>query len=198
MVSPTAVEKPSSKATRIEAICSRISNFRRSTASPTAPAGSANRNTGRLDTACTNVTMTGVGRSFVISQAVPTLPSQMPTFETRLASHTARKVGIASGVQADGLAARFVAAAFPLTRLHSAPEHRYANPLALLHIRVERVAPPAPGPARCAPGKDRSRGGLPGSPRSPARCRRRSAPGYMIPPDRRYSRRETARRPIQS
>src|SRR5689334_12696202 len=47
--------------------------------------------------------MIGVGRSSVISQAVPTLPSQMPILEARLASHTARKVGIASGVQAEGL-----------------------------------------------------------------------------------------------
>src|SRR4051794_20236244 len=118
VVSPTAVEKPSSKATMIEAICSRISNFRRSTASPTAPAGNANRNTGRLDSARTRVTMTGVGRSSVISQAVPTLPSQIPIFETRLASHTARKVGIASGVQAEGGDPRLAAAALSLTGLH--------------------------------------------------------------------------------
>src|SRR3954451_22107013 len=50
--------------------------------------------------------MTGVGRSSVISQAVPILPSQMPMLDATLASHTALKVGIASGVQAEGLAGR--------------------------------------------------------------------------------------------
>ncbi len=105
VVSPNTVDSPSSSDNPTEAICKTIKRRRRSTASPIAPAGSANRNTGRLVAACTSVTMIGVGRSSVISHAVPTLPSQMPIFEARLASHTARKVGMASGVQAVGFAA---------------------------------------------------------------------------------------------
>jgi hypothetical protein len=83
-----------------DTICSTISRRRRSTASPTAPAGRANKKTGRLVAAWTRVTMMGVGRSSVISHAVPTLPSQMPIFEAKLASYPARNTGIASGVHA--------------------------------------------------------------------------------------------------
>src|SRR3954462_15484093 len=81
--------------------------------------------------------MTGVGRSSVISQAVPTLPSQIPILEARLASHTALKVGIASGVHAEGLAGRAVSGAVssiraPITLLRPAEERRsdaaYARP----------------------------------------------------------------------
>ena len=104
VVRPKAVVAPNSSDRATEQICSIISSLRRSIASPTAPAGNANRNTGRLAAVWTSVTMTGVGRSSVISQAVPTLPSQMPIFDARLASHTALKVGIASGVHAEGLA----------------------------------------------------------------------------------------------
>jgi hypothetical protein len=47
--------------------------------------------------------MTGVGRNWVISQAVPTLPSQIPILDARLANQTARKIGTASGDHDEGV-----------------------------------------------------------------------------------------------
>ena len=79
-----------------------IRSLRRSTMSASAPAGSANRNIGSAVAAPTSDTMIGDGSSTVISQAVPTLAIQAPTFATSVAVHTVRKAGTASGLHADG------------------------------------------------------------------------------------------------
>lgn len=69
------------------AIIPAIRNLRRSTTSASAPAGSANRNMGRLLATCTKETMNGSGFRFVISQADATLNIQLPMFAMTVATH---------------------------------------------------------------------------------------------------------------
>src|SRR5262249_3998635 len=68
------------------------------------PAGSPTRNTGRLVAACTSATMVGDGASEVMSHAAPTLCIHVPTFDTTVAVHRARKRGARSGPQTEATA----------------------------------------------------------------------------------------------
>src|SRR6185436_9434977 len=77
-----------------------MSSLRRSTISACAPAGSANRNSGRPVAALTSDTISGDGSRVVISHAVATLAIQPPMLEIRTAIQTIRKAGTARGLQA--------------------------------------------------------------------------------------------------
>ena len=64
-----------------------------------APAGSDNRNMGKMLAACTRATIAGEVESDVMSQAAPTLCIKVPILETRVASHKARNTGCCKGLQ---------------------------------------------------------------------------------------------------
>src|SRR2546421_3760231 len=68
--------------------------------SASAPAGSANRNSGRPVAALTSDTISGDGSRVVISHAVATLAIQPPMLEIRTAIQTIRNAGTARGLQA--------------------------------------------------------------------------------------------------
>ena len=72
---------------------------RRSMMSARAPAGSDNRNMGKMLAACTRATIAGEVESDVMSQAAPTLCIKVPILETRVASHNARNTGCCKGLQ---------------------------------------------------------------------------------------------------
>src|SRR5665648_1044474 len=77
---------------------------RRSMMSAKAPAGSDNRNMGKMLAACTRATIAGEVESDVMSQAAPTLCIKVPRCETRVASHKARNTGCCKGLQVEGAA----------------------------------------------------------------------------------------------
>src|SRR5262249_42389615 len=77
---------------------------RRSSMSASAPAGSPTKNTGRLVAACTSATMVGDGASEGMSQAPPTLCMHVPMFDTTVAIHRARKIGLRRGLQGEATA----------------------------------------------------------------------------------------------
>ena len=72
---------------------------RRSMMSARAPAGSDNRNMGKMPAACTRATIAGEGERDVMSQAAPTLCIKVPILDTRVASHNARNTGCCKGLQ---------------------------------------------------------------------------------------------------
>ena len=65
-----------------------ISSLRRSTISANAPAGSANRKSGKLVAALTSETISGEGSRLVISHAVATLAIHPPMLVIRTAIQT--------------------------------------------------------------------------------------------------------------
>ena len=73
-------------------ISTTTKNRRRSTISASAPAGSANRNIGKLVATCTMETMTGSGLRLVINQPEAALYIHDPMVETTVAIHTTVKV----------------------------------------------------------------------------------------------------------
>ena len=76
----------------------RIS-LRRSTISPTAPAGNAKTKNGSADAVCVRATYMGPALSETISQAAPTLCINVPTSETTSAMSRFRKVDDLKGRQ---------------------------------------------------------------------------------------------------
>src|SRR5207244_7525981 len=81
--------------------CVHSNKRRRSTTSASAPAGSAAKNTGRLEMACISATRAEEDVSDVMSHAAPTFCIQVPIFDRTLASQSARKNGCWSGLQAE-------------------------------------------------------------------------------------------------
>jgi hypothetical protein len=67
-----------------------------------APAGSASSMTGSVFAAETSATIAGELDSEVISHPEPTSFIQVPTFDTSVASHTARNSRLRSGLQGEG------------------------------------------------------------------------------------------------
>src|SRR5262245_17082905 len=82
-------------------ISARIRNLRRSTMSASAPAGNANRKSGRVVATCTSATISGLGSRSVISQPEAALYIQLPTLETTVATHRMAKVACRKGLQAE-------------------------------------------------------------------------------------------------
>jgi len=74
------------------AISTTIRKRRLSTMSASAPAGSANRNIGKLVATCTSDTINGCVVRFVISHAAPALYIQVPTLATTVAVHITANV----------------------------------------------------------------------------------------------------------
>jgi hypothetical protein len=93
--------KPSAKATSIIQPWLATSSQRRSTMSPSTPAGKAATRKGRLVAVWTSVTSVGEWESEFISHGAPTFSNQMPKFDTRAASHRARKSEERRGAQVD-------------------------------------------------------------------------------------------------
>ena len=77
------------------------SSRRRSRISARAPAGKDNKNMGRVVATCTRATSTGDLVREVMSQAAPTFCIQVPTLETTVAIHRARKTECLKGLQAE-------------------------------------------------------------------------------------------------
>ena len=69
----------------VMALSPQASSLRLSRLSVRAPAGMANRNSGRLDAACTSETMSGEGVRLVISHPQAAEYIQLPTLDTRVA-----------------------------------------------------------------------------------------------------------------
>ena len=69
--------------------------------SASAPAGSANRNIGRLVATWTSETISGSGSRPVISQPDAAVYIQVPMLETTVAVHSTVKVGWRNGLHAD-------------------------------------------------------------------------------------------------
>src|SRR5947209_12131509 len=101
VVAPAAVNAQSPKAATVIQICVTSSSRRRSSTSATAPAGSDNRNIGRLVAAWTRATSVGEGVSVVISHDAPTFWNQVPTLEATLAIHSQRNTAWRSGLQVE-------------------------------------------------------------------------------------------------
>src|SRR5262245_9653417 len=76
-------------------------SFRRSTISASAPAGSANRNIGKVVATWTSETISGSGLMLVISQPDAALYIQLPTFATTVAVHSTVKLACLNGLQAE-------------------------------------------------------------------------------------------------
>src|SRR6266404_2745510 len=76
-------------------------NFRRSTISASAPAGSANRNNGKVVATWTIETMNGSGLRSVISQPDAALYIQPPILEMTVAPHTTEKLAWRNGLQGE-------------------------------------------------------------------------------------------------
>ena len=101
VIAPSRVASPSAKATSIIQPWLATRSQRRSTMSPSTPAGKAATRKGRLVDVWTSVTSVGAWESEVISHAAPTFCIQMPKFDTRAASHRARKRDERRGAQVD-------------------------------------------------------------------------------------------------
>src|SRR4051812_8776994 len=108
-------------------------NRRLSTMSVSAPAGIARRNIGRVDAVWTNPTITGSGRSVVISQADAALYIQPPMLDTMVASQIVLKRPCRNGAHGElpvGFAASKVATTEALSLSYrractrAAEEHR--------------------------------------------------------------------------
>src|SRR3954468_9026876 len=82
-------------------ISATIRNFRRSTMSASAPAGSANRNIGRVVATCTIDTMNGSGLRLVISHPDAALYIQLPMFAMTVAVHNTENVAWRNGLQGE-------------------------------------------------------------------------------------------------
>ena len=82
-------------------VCPSKISRRRSTRSASAPAGSAKRNSGRLDIVCMSDTIAADAESVVIVHTAAVSFMVLPTFETTLPIHSARKSGSFSGCQGD-------------------------------------------------------------------------------------------------
>src|SRR6202035_3051766 len=74
-----------------------IKNLRLSKISASAPAGSANRQIGRVLAACTSATINGSGLSVVISQPDAALYIQPPTLDTNVAVQITANTGWRNG-----------------------------------------------------------------------------------------------------
>ena len=75
-------------AATVVAISTAMRNFRLSTMSARAPAGSANRNIGKVVATCTIDTMNGSGLRLVISQPDAALYIQLPMLAMTVAVHS--------------------------------------------------------------------------------------------------------------
>src|SRR5579871_1596125 len=69
--------------------------------SASAPAGSANRNTGSVLAVCTKATTRGSGSRLVISQPDAALYIQLPTLETSVAVQITTKTGCRNAADGD-------------------------------------------------------------------------------------------------
>lgn len=78
----------------------RSRKSRRSMVSARAPPGSASRKAGKVVAAWMSATSRGESERLVISQPAPMFCIQVPMFETTAAIQSARKRGVASGLQA--------------------------------------------------------------------------------------------------
>jgi hypothetical protein len=85
------------------------SKRRRSTMSARAPAGRANRNSGRAAATCTSDTTEGLGSSSVISQPAAVSCIHEPIFEMTVATQIQAKAALRNGLQGDGLISRLPA-----------------------------------------------------------------------------------------
>src|SRR5829696_715577 len=92
---------PRAKATAVIQPWLATRSQRRSTMSPSTPAGKAATRKGRLVAVWTSVTSVGELESEVISHAAPTFCIQMPKLDTRAANHRARKRDERRGAQVD-------------------------------------------------------------------------------------------------
>ena len=108
---PVTEAANNSTATPATQNCVAMKYRRRSRMSASAPLGMPSRNTGAAAADCTSATMTGECVSEVISQAAATsfMPMQMLAVTQTIQS--VRKVGIASGAQADAGSAGWAAGA---------------------------------------------------------------------------------------
>src|SRR5262249_37246832 len=77
----------------VVAISTAINMRRRSTMSPSAPAGSAKRNIGKLVATWTSDTVSGSGSRPVMSQPAPALYIQVPILATTVAPHSTANAG---------------------------------------------------------------------------------------------------------
>ena len=82
-------------------VSTTIRNLRLSKISASAPAGSANRQIGKVLAACTSATINGSGLRVVISQPEAALYIQPPTLETNVAVQITANTGWRNGAAKD-------------------------------------------------------------------------------------------------
>ena len=101
VTSPASASAPSAAAAISMNVCATSRKRRRSTRSPTAPAGTANSSTGRLDAVWISVTGTADVVSESISHCAPTVCIQPPTLLTNWAPHISLNRRERNGAQAE-------------------------------------------------------------------------------------------------
>ena len=102
VIAPAATTAASAAAATAIAAFTASSRRRRSTTSASAPAGSANRNTGSVVAACTSATIAGDGASVVISHPAPTSFIHVPVCDRTVATQSTAKGRLAKGAKAEG------------------------------------------------------------------------------------------------
>src|SRR3977135_1232516 len=85
----------------VTAISTAMRSLRLSTMSAKAPAGSANKNIGKVDATCTIDTMNGSGLRLVISHPDAALYIQLPMFAMTVAVHSTENVTWRNGLQGE-------------------------------------------------------------------------------------------------